>query len=425
MVKSEIGYLKIAFAILVVALVLRVTWGALVPVVPMSDSKAYEFLARTLAEYGVYGWSAARPSAYWPPGTSAVYAALYSVFGQSFTPIVILNIILSTGVVGLTMWLGSIFLGKMTGLLAGFLMAIWPSEVFYVTILASELPFSFFVLLGVTAWFNLRLPNSVRVVTSGLAFGAATYFRPIALLLPIVLWLSALPKWQKLREGLPVILFAMVIIGLAITPWSVRNAKIFGHFVPMSTSDGVNLWMGNNANSDGYYMPLPASIHGLSEYDQNKVLGEEAWRYILDNPGPFILRSIKKAALLHISETIAVIWNTEGIKQRFGENVLLPLKLITRGFWTAVLLFALGGVAILVRMRGILQTLMNPTVLIWIYFTAVYSIFVASDRYHFPSHPYISMLAAVAILASVRRLQSRNGSVSPVRDIKWQRETLP
>ena len=36
-------------------------------------------------------------------------------------------------------------------MVAGFLMAIWPSEVAYVTVLASEIPFTFFVLLGCTA----------------------------------------------------------------------------------------------------------------------------------------------------------------------------------------------------------------------------------------------------------------------------------
>lgn len=401
MPRSDTDYLKIAFAVLVVALVLRVSWGALVPVIPVSDSKAYEILAHTLTEHGVYGWSASQPSAYWPPGTSAVYAGLYWVFGKSSTSIVVLNIFLSIGIVSLTIWLGCRFFNKTVGILAGVLMAIWPSEVAYVTVLASELPFTFFVLLGGAAWFSPQFPKSVRAVSSGLAFAAATYFRPIALLLPVVLWLSALPKWQKLYDWLPVMLLALGIIVVAVTPWSVRNAKVFGHFVPMSTADGANLWAGNNANADGYFMPLPASIQGLSESDQDKALGEEALRYIRDNPGPFIVRSLKKAVFLHVRETTAVTWNTEGIKQRLGENALFPLKLITQGFWTGVLLFALGGIAILVRRRGIMRAITNPTVLIWIYFTAVYSIFVAADRYHFPSHPFISMLAAIAILATV------------------------
>ena len=46
----------------------------------------------------------------------------------------------------------------------------------------------------------------------------------------------------------------------------------------------------------------------------------------------FVSGTLKKAALLHLTETIAITWNTEGIKERFGENTLFPLKLVTQGF---------------------------------------------------------------------------------------------
>jgi len=406
MLKSDVDYPKIGFAILAIAFVLRVTWAVLVPVLPMGDSVAYNILAQTLAQRGVYGWDAVSPSAYWPPGTSTVYAALYVIFGESFWPIVILNIILSLSVIVLTMWLGNMFIGKPAGSLGGFLMAIWPGEVTYVTLLASELPFTFLVLAGCAVWFNSNLPNLARSVMSGLAFGAATYFRSLALLLPAVLWLSAIPNWEKWREGTIATLVATLVIGMLISPWSIRNARIFGHFVPMTTADGVNLWMGNNVKSDGFYMPLPAPVRGLNEYDQNRILTEDALLNIIEHPGVFVVRVLEKAALLHLRETIAITWNTEGIKQRFGENAIWSLKLVSQVFWIFALLFAVAGIVILVRRRGLLEALMSPPVLLWIYFTAIYSIFVVADRYHFPSHPFMSMLAAVTILAGSRRILS-------------------
>jgi len=406
MLKLDVDYPKIVFAILAIAFVLRVTWAALVPVLPLGDSVAYNALAHTLAQRGVYGWDAVSPSAYWPPGTSAVYAAFYVMFGESFGPTVILNIILSLSVIALTMWLGNMFIGKPAGSLAGFLMAIWPGEVTYVTLLASELPFTFLALVGCAVWFNSNLPNLARSVISGLAFGAATYFRSVAFLLPAVLWLSAIPKWEKWRQATMATLVATLVIGLLISPWSIRNARIFGHFVPMTTADGVNLWMGNNVKSNGLYMPLPAAVRGLNEYDQNRILMEDALLNIVEHPGVFVVRFLEKAALLHLRETIAITWNTEGIKQRFGENAIWPLKFISQVFWTLTLLFAVAGIVILVRRIGLLETLMSPPVLLWIYFTAVYSIFVVADRYHFPSHPFMSMLAAVTILAGAGRIRS-------------------
>ena len=130
---------------------------------------------------------------------------------------------------------------------------------------------------------------------------------------------------------------------------------------------------------------------------RDKVLGDEAKRYVMDNPGAFVLRTIKKAILLHIGETIAVHWNADGIKKRFGESALFPLKVLTQSYWLGVLAFALVGFGAMVMKRGVIGAMMHPIVLIQIYFTAVYAIIVIQDRYHYPSHPFVAILAAIGI----------------------------
>jgi 4-amino-4-deoxy-L-arabinose transferase-like glycosyltransferase len=405
MVKSDKNLFGIVAAVIALALVLRAAWGIAVPVVPISDSRAYDILAHALVEQGAYSWGNNQLTAYWPPGTSAIYAALYRIFGFNFRPVVVLNIILSTAVVGLTMVLAVKLFDKRVGKIAGILMAVWPSEVAYVTVLASEIPFTFLILLGCTIWFSSWKSNIARAAVSGLAFGAASYFRPIALLLPIIAWLSTVLDWRKLRAGIPAMLVSLVVIAATIAPWTIRNAQVFGHFVPMSTSDGVNLWMGNNAGSDGSYSPLPVTVQGLNEYEQNRILSEDALLFVSEHPLMFVSRTFKKVALLHISETTAITWNMEGIRRISGENALFPLKLVTQGFWTGALVLAFAGIVVLMRRSGVLRAMTNPALLIWIYFTAVYSIFVVADRYHFPSHPFISMLAALAIIEAGRFIE--------------------
>ena len=265
-VKSNTQFQKSVLLVLVLAIALRVAWSTLIPVVPVSDGDAYDILARMLAEHGVYGWAPDRPSAYWPVGTSAIYAALYFFFGHNYTAIVVLNVVLSSAIVGLTIWLGRIFFNDTIGVIAGGLMAIWPTQIAYVTILSSELPFTVFFLLGFVAWFSSRMaPWFVRAVVSGLAFGGAIYVRPAAMFLPFVVWLSAIPNWRKLRDTLPMLLVTIIVIGATIAPWSIRNTKLFGHFVLLSTNGGISLWVGNNPSATGYYMdPLQghARING-------------------------------------------------------------------------------------------------------------------------------------------------------------------
>jgi hypothetical protein len=164
----------------------------------------------------------------------------------------------------------------------------------------------------------------------------------------------------------------------------------------------VNLWMGNNPDASGFFM-TPIAPPGLSEYEQNKVLGEQAKHYIIAKPVAFVLRTIKKAVLLHVGETIAVYWNAEGIQRRFGEQALFPMKALMEGFWLVVLPLGLAGIVVMVSQRGIVPALTHPVVLIWIYFTLAYAVILIADRFHFPSHPLISLLAALSILATVKR----------------------
>jgi hypothetical protein len=58
-----------------------------------------------------------------------------------------------------------------------------------------------------------------------------------------------------------------------------------------------------------------------------------------------------------MGETIAVSWNAEGIRQRFGESTLFPLKLFTQASWTALLFLGLTGLVAMIREGGLMATL--------------------------------------------------------------------
>ena len=183
--------------------------------------------------------------------------------------------------------------------------------------------------------------------SSGLMFGAASYFRPIGLLLPIVLWLSDIFRWRKLRKGCRVMLAFIDRCRnnyCAVDDTECSGLRALCADVDIRRGQSMD---GKQSGFDGSYLPLPVWVQGLSEYDQNKILSEDALLYISEHPIEFISRTLKKVALLHMTETIAITWNTEGIKQRFGESALFPLKLVTQGYWTGVLLLAFGGIVVL------------------------------------------------------------------------------
>jgi hypothetical protein len=388
----DVWFRRNAMLVLVLAFVLRLVWGVVIPVVPVSDSAAYDALAQTLATYGVYGWQPEQPSAYWPVGTSALYAFFFHLFGHQYPPIVLLHIALGTAIVGMTMLLGRDLFNERIGVIAGWLVALCPTQVFFTTVLASELPFTLLVIMGMYLWFNGGLRFAAL---SGFALGLASLIRPVSLLLPLVFWVSSAGKGTWKIDGLKAFV-ALTIIFVTIAPWALRNTKVFGEFVMISTNGGANLWMGNNPDSQGEYMPLPKSVSSLNESDRDRVLGEQAKNYIITNPGLFILRSLKKAVALHKSETIGVHWNSKGITERFGEKLLFPLKLLTQAYWMLMIGSAVVGIIILTRAFGLLA-LVDPIILVCGYFTLVYAVTVIQDRYHIPSHPFIGILASIAI----------------------------
>jgi hypothetical protein len=387
------------WAALVVALVLRVVWAALVPVEPVSDSLAYDVFARTLVDHGVYGWEPDEPSAYWPVGTSAIVAAAYLVLGKTYLGVVALNLLASLGMVFFVHRLGTLYFGLKVGNAAAFVVAAWPNLIFFTTVVSSELFFIAFTVSGLYFWERSRdRLVGWPILLCGACWGAALYVRPVILLLALALVVAAgvdgprMALRATLRAGLAVLLMLA-----AAAPWSVRNYHLFGTPVLISTNFGPNFWMGNNPSTTGHYMELPAWVADLSETERSDALLALALDHVRDEPVAFVRRTVVKAALLHDRETIGVGWNAPAIDDAFGPRAQPWLKLAATAYWYVVLAAAVAGAAILVLRQP--ASLLHPVLVSWAYFIAIHAVIVTGDRYHMPSAPFLALLAGVAIVA--------------------------
>lgn len=119
----------------------------------------------------------------------------------------------------------------------------------------------------------------------------------------------------------------------------------------------------------------------------------------------------------HATETIAVHWNSDGIKERFGEWAMDPFKALTQGYWSVLLLGALAGVFGVckkaLRAGTILEklsVLATPPLVLWAYFAGVHAIVVSQDRYHLQSVTFIAILSASGFLAVVHKWRNRQAS---------------
>lgn len=394
---------RIFWIILAIGIGLRVLWAALVPVMPVSDAWAYHQFARNIVDHGVYGWTATEPTAYWAVGTAAAIAFTY-LFTDGYWGVVLLNLAAGVLTIVLTYQLATRWFGVAVGTVAMAIVALWPNLIFFTTVLSSEVFFIALTLAGLFFWQRPTGRPMLNLVFAGLIWGIALYVRPVILLVPVTLALVDLIHGPR-RFAVTALeaAIAVLLIMLVALPWSIRNDRVLGEPVMVSTNFGPNLWMGNNPESDGGYMPLPAEVETMSEIERAEFLKDKAKSFMRENPAEALKLAAIKLVKLNRTETIGVVWNEAALEPAIGRSGITGLKLIATGYWFAILLGGFAGIAVLAGKSGWLAAFFNPPVAIWGYFTALHAVVVAEDRYHMPSSAFIAMLAAIAVVALLRR----------------------
>ena len=386
--------------ILLLAITLRLVWMAFVEIVPVSDSHAYDVFARNLVDHAVYGWTPDRPFAFWPPGTSFLYAAVYRMFGKQFFSIALLNIALSCALIVTAARIASRFYNDRVSVFTAVILAVWPTLIMFTTVLASELPFLFLTIGALDVWTSEERSWSLRGVFAGLLLGAASLVRPLALALPFVyagsVTLGAVRFRKEALKQTALGLVCVAVMVAVIAPWTWRNYRLYGEPVLISTNGGATLWMGNAPGSDGGYLDIPDRMQGLNDNESNKLLGEEAKQLILNDPIGFVRRSFVKLARLYDNESIGVAWNKDGIEKKFGAFALTLFKRITQTSWFMILSLAAFGMYLCFRLEGWRKALFSPVAASIIFFSATNSIIVSQDRYHLAFAAQIAMLAGIA-----------------------------
>jgi 4-amino-4-deoxy-L-arabinose transferase-like glycosyltransferase len=393
-------------SVLIVAIMLRVIWAWLVPVVPISDSFLYDAFAQSIANGNGYAFPNGDITVYWPVGTSAIYALIYKIFGISYVPIAIFNIVIGVAIVWLSYSIAQRYVQENVALIAAFLVAIWPILIEFTTILASELIFIFLILSALYVWGCKQSSPILRAITWGALICAATYVRPTALpiiaLLPILDWLVN-KDWRAAIQSL---MIAAITATLLFSPWVYRNQQIFGEFVLVSANGGANLWMGNNPNSNGGYTDL-TDLPFKNEVARDNYFKKEAIDFIVHNPLSYAQLALKRVLITYKAETIGIVWNGY-LEKRFSKPILMGMKLVSSIFWWLILAFASIGVYKLLKQRQL--KLFNVLFVLAAFFFVFPILTVAQDRYHLPINPFLAIFAAYALQDLLAKYKLRHAS---------------
>jgi 4-amino-4-deoxy-L-arabinose transferase-like glycosyltransferase len=400
--RSEFRFSSGVVAICGVALVLRALFALLVPVVPtQSDPTAYVTFARSLASGDGFGWGDGALTAFWPPGPSAVYAALFTVFGDHLAVIAWFHVLVGTATVLLTMVVVRQYYSERIATVAGLLIACWPLLIQFTTIPSSEPTFLLLVLCSIITWGNgqnSRWSNPLlRGPLVGALLAAASLTRPTALLLPVVLAFAEAVRIRKITPPTLTAAIASVVMLALLAPWAYRNHQVLGKAFLTSSSGSANTWLGNNDRQLPTGVMWPPEVRGLGEAKASEYYSQEVRRFVRENPFEFVRRCVVRFFRVHERESIGVVWNDRSLSAAgIDSRGQMAIKVATNLYYWPVLLLALIGIWHSVRQKRLLF-LSDPLALLWLYFALVHAATVVQDRYHYPSIPAMAALAAVTI----------------------------
>ncbi|MDZ7411942.1 MAG: glycosyltransferase family 39 protein [candidate division KSB1 bacterium] len=361
-------YLGQPAAIFAVALVLRVGYvlmmDDLYPLDP-GDQMAYDRIAREWIAGGTF----MPGSSYRPPGYPAFVALVYWVFGPHRVVVELVQAFLGAITALLTAKLAAGLFQRRVGSFAGWIVAVLPVLIHFTGQLMAETLFTALLMALLLVQARGAESRGPSMLVTGLLTAVGALLRPNVLLLPL-----ALAAWWKVGCGWPMrkvvsstgLCFAVVV--LCILPWSLRNLKVHGTIVPISTNGGVNLWIGNNTNATGDWLK-PADYwlpSGQTEAEVDRQYLHAALEHIVAHPGRTAFLAVRK---------FVIFWSP------------YPHPLDRVFFW-GMAGFGLLGVAGTVRRRQswfLLATLA--------YFTVVSCVFFANQRFHVPLLPVLGVYA--------------------------------
>jgi 4-amino-4-deoxy-L-arabinose transferase-like glycosyltransferase len=360
------------------------------------DALDYDHHAASIAAGHGFTYSYGRPTAFRPPAYPYFLGAVYVVTGRNVEAARIANAFVGTGIVALIGLIAFQLWGRRAALVAMALAAVYIPLIEVGQAMMSE-PLFVLCLLG-----SIACALRGWALAAGVLAGLAILGRANAL---VVLLPLAWAVWRGPRPA--VILVAAALATVA--PWTIRNAIVLHHFVPVSTQLGSAL--AGTYNSDAMhdrrdpaswrslkrvrdYQPIFSKIRTTNEAVLEKQLRSASERFIRAHPG-YVL-TVAYWATRRMLDLAGIHWSVHT-----ASTISVPRGWAIAGvicFWLYALLAVFG--AFTRRARAAPLWLWAVPLLMYL---GVVFLVVETPRYRTAIDPFIVLLAALAVISRTSR----------------------
>lgn len=412
----RVKYEQLLVLILLTAVLVRVPialyLGDEVTVLPgIHDQVSYDALARSLLAGQGYSFNANwypftpanTPTAFWSFLYPLYLAGIYAITGYHPLAARLIQAVSAGALACLLIYLiGRRVADEVTGLIGAGLAAVYGYFVYYNAALMTE-PF-FIVMILCSLYLSLQLKERStlsRWLGLGLSLGVATLLRQTVLLfIPfLLLWLL----WERRADGIRLLYLAVpvVVIILMIAPWTLRNYRVFGHFLLLNSNAGYALYASNNPTmgpewrNDLVVIPVPDELAGQNEAQLDRALTKRGIEFIVSDPARYLRLTLDKSV-----EYIR-FWPSSDSSRISNLNRVLSFGLY--------LPFMLFGLALSVsRWRNFI-----PLYLFMLVHSGIHLLSWPSPRYRLSVDAVLMVFAGLAIVHLARQLKTWRHGLSP------------
>jgi 4-amino-4-deoxy-L-arabinose transferase-like glycosyltransferase len=357
-----------------------------------NDDVKYIESAKILTNYHILTYNSGHaPTSFIMPGVPFILSGLMLLFGQNENALLayrILQAILQSGSIFILFLLARYIFNSRVALIACGISALYLPDYFTAGIILSEMWFkTIFMLLLLFTIIAIEKRLLRYYVGVAILLALACYFKPQAVLYPLVFiipWLKNKYSWQHMLNSALVVI---ITFSLLLAPWWARNYISFNKWVPFTSSSSSPLLEGSLIFKQ---MPSAEFFKEHPQYTQKNILqGSEGNKLttgkqilifgLTHEPLKYIAwHTVIKTAMLYISP---FYW-----KNIFGVNY--------------VVMTALHIIMVIMAVIGIVKSYKHRigrklvTLLAFTYFTLIYLPFITFDRYGYPNDFILIIFAA-------------------------------
>ncbi len=212
-----------------------------------ADAREFDELAQNLISgKGYQLWE--QPTSFRAPGFPLFLAGIYKLFGVNYFAARVAFSLIGAMTVVILFLAARRFTSEPWALLCAFLLALYPHHAYYSIHFLSE-PLYTLLLLSAT-WCLLYPADKLcigRTILAGVLFGMTALIRPLVLLLmPMIAIWAVLHYRKRWRLAAVSVLIIAAVQILTMAPWAMRNHRVHGTFMSMTTNGGSTFWGSNN-----------------------------------------------------------------------------------------------------------------------------------------------------------------------------------